>query len=177
MDIFLYLCIGLAVGLVSGLLGIGGGVLMLPLLIWIFRLSPATASGTTLAVLVVPVVLPAALEYWSHGHIDFKAALWIAVAFGVGGYAGAALRSQELLPESALRLGFGIIMLYIALNLIVESDSEAAKAAAGLTATVGALAAFWGLRVLGRRALARPRLQEEIQRMEKEGHGDPDYYI
>ena len=177
MDIFLYLCIGLAVGLVSGLLGIGGGVLMLPLLIWFCRLSPATASGTTLAVLVVPVVLPAALEYWSHGHIDFKAALWIALAFGVGGYAGATLRSQELLPESALRLGFGLVMMYVAFNLIVVSDSEAANAAAGVTAMTVALAVYWVLRMVGRRALARPKLQEEIQRMEKEGHGDPDYYI
>ena len=80
MDILRYLAIGLAVGTVSGALGIGGGVLMLPALWWLCEMPPTKAAGTTLAVLVVPVVLPAAWEYYDKGHIDVRAALWIAVA-------------------------------------------------------------------------------------------------
>src|SRR5260370_1267920 len=117
MEIFVYLGIGLTVGLVSGTLGIGGGVLMLPALVLLCGFSPAQAAGTTLAVLVVPVVLPAALEYGSRGHINVQAALWIAMAFAVGGYGGAVLRNQEVLPEATIRLCFGLLMMYIAFDL------------------------------------------------------------
>jgi hypothetical protein len=177
MDIVLYLSIGLVVGVVSGTLGIGGGVLMLPALWWLCQFPPSRAAGTTLAVLVVPVVLPAAYEYYGKGHIDLKATLWIALAFAVGGYGGAVLRNRHVLPEEVLRLAFGLIMIYIAFSVILSADPDAAKAAAGIGATVVAWLAFLTLRSLGRRALARPKLQEQIQRMDEQGHGNPDYYI
>jgi uncharacterized membrane protein YfcA len=176
MDILLYVSIGLAVGVISGTLGIGGGVLMLPALVWI-GLMPSKAAGTTLAVLVVPVVLPAAWEYYNKGNVDLKAAAWIAIAFAIGGYGGAVLRHQHVLPEGFLRLSFGLIMVYIAFTLITASDSEVAKAAAGLTATLAAWLAYFGLRVLGRRALTRPNLHEQIRRMDEQDRGDADYYI
>src|SRR5262249_25401699 len=176
-DICLYLGIGLVVGLVSGALGIGGGVLMLPALIWLCDLSPAKAAGTTLAVLVVPVVLPAAWDYYARGNVDVKAAVFIALAFAAGGYGGAALRNRHLIPEEVFRLGLGLIMMYIAFNLIVTSDSEATKAAGGITAAGLAWLAYLGLHVLGRRALERPRLQDQIRRMDEQGYGGPDYHI
>src|SRR5438094_9377817 len=157
MDILLFLGIGLVVGVLSGTLGIGGGVLMLPALIWLCGLPPSRAAGTTLAVLVVPVVLPAAYAYFEKDNIDFRAAMWIALAFGFGGYGGALLRNYEVLPEELLRLAFGLIMIYIACNVILSSDAHAAKAAAGLTATVLAWLAYVALRTLGRRMLARPK--------------------
>jgi uncharacterized membrane protein YfcA len=177
MDIVLYLSIGLVVGVVSGTLGIGGGVLMLPALWWLCNFPANRAAGTTLAVLVVPVVLPAAYEYYVKGNVDWKAALWIALAFAVGGYGGAVLRHRHVLPEEVLRLAFGLIMIYIAFSVILSADPDAAKAAAGIAATGLAWVGFVGLRMLGRRALARPKLQEQIQRMDQQGHGNPDYYI
>jgi uncharacterized membrane protein YfcA len=177
MDIVQYLGIGLVVGVVSGTLGIGGGVLMLPALWWICNLPPSRAAGTTLAVLVVPVVLPAAYEYYTRGNVDWKAALWIALAFAVGGYVGAILRNRHMLPEEVLRLSFGLIMIYIAFNVILSADPTVAKAAAGLAATGMAWLAFLGLRLLGRRALTRPNLQEQIQRLDEQGQGNQDYYI
>src|SRR5205823_1673792 len=127
--------------------------------------------------LVVPVVLPAAWEYWSRDHIDVRAALWIAAAFAVGGFGGAWLRNLDVLPDSVLRLCFGLIMMYVAFHLIVVSDSEAARAAAGLTAVVLAWLGYLGLRALGRRTPQRPQLQEQIQKMGEQGHGGPDYHI
>jgi uncharacterized membrane protein YfcA len=177
MDIVQYLSIGLVVGVVSGTLGIGGGVLMLPALWWICNLPPSRAAGTTLAVLVVPVVLPAAYEYYLKGNVDWKAALWIALAFAVGGYGGAILRNRNMLPDELLRLVFGLLMIYIAFSVMLSAHPEAAKAAAGIVATALAWLAYLGLRGLGRRALARPKLLEQIQRMDQEGHGNPDYYI
>jgi uncharacterized protein len=177
MEIIQYLSIGFLVGVVSGTLGIGGGVLMLPALWWICSLPPSRAAGTTLAVLVVPVVLPAAYEYYSKGNVDWKAALWIALAFAVGGYGGAVLRNRHLLPEELLRLTFGLIMIYIAFSVILSADSDAAKAAVGLVATGIAWMAFLWLRALGRRAVARPKLLEQVRRMDEQGAGNPEYHI
>src|SRR4051794_4288466 len=106
MSIILYLGIGLTVGTVSGALGIGGGVLLVPALVWLGDLDPRTAAGTTLAVLVVPVVLPAAWEYYARGYLDVKAAVWIAVAFAVGSFIGARLVVRGYLPGAELRLAF-----------------------------------------------------------------------
>jgi uncharacterized membrane protein YfcA len=177
MDILLYLGIGLAVGMLSGAVGIGGGVLMLPALMWICGQDHRLAAGTTLAVLVVPVVLPATYEYWANGYVDVKAALWIALAFAMGGYLGAVLRNHNALPEEMVRLALGLFMMYIAINLVISSNSMATKAAAGVTAMVLAwLACLW-LRGIGKRSLAKPKLQDLIRRMDEKGHGDPDYYI
>jgi uncharacterized protein len=177
MEILRYIAIGLAVGLVSGLLGIGGGVLLVPGLMWICGLTFTEAAGTTLAVLVVPVVLPAAWEYYARGYVDLKAAIFIALAFALGGYIGAWLRHEQALPEGFLRLCLGLIMVYIAANMIVLSNSEAANAAAGVMATVAAWLTYLWLRVLGKRVLARPKLTDNILRAAEQRRGEPDYHI
>jgi uncharacterized membrane protein YfcA len=177
MEILILLAIGLVVGVVSGSLGIGGGVLMLPALVWLCGMKPIQAAGTTLGVLVVPVVLPAALDYYKHGHIDMRAAMWVAVAFAIGGYAGSQLRTNALLPEELLRFCLGLVMMYIAWQLIISSDVLAARAATGLTATLLAWLAYRMLHALGKRALSRPSLEAAIQRVDEERRGDPDYHI
>jgi hypothetical protein len=68
-------------------------------------------------------------------------------------------------------------MIYIALQMIILSDNEAAKAAAGVAATAAAWLAYWWLRRLGRRIPPRPRLEEQIQRIQDEGRSTSDYYI
>jgi uncharacterized protein len=177
MDIIRYITIGLVVGLVSGALGIGGGVVLVPALMWICGLSFGQAAGTTLAVLVVPVVLPAAWEYYARGYVDVRAAVCIAIAFAFGGYAGAWLHHEKILPEGTLRLGFGVVMVYIAFSMIVVSDSAAANAALGLSATLAAWLAFLWLRLVGKKALAPLTLQEQILRTEEKNRGEPDYHI
>jgi len=177
MDILQFLAIGLVIGVISGALGIGGGVLMLPALIWICKLPPSRAAGTTLAVLVVPVVLPAAWAYYQNKNVDFRAAAFIAVAFACGGFGGAWLHNANILPEEWLRLFFGLIMIYIALNMILMSDPETAKAAGGLSATIVAWLLYWRLRVLGKRALVTPKLEQQIRRMDEEGHTGTEYHI
>jgi uncharacterized membrane protein YfcA len=177
MSIILCLGIGLAIGMVSGALGIGGGVLLVPALIWLGNLDPRTAAGTTLAVLVVPVVLPAAWEYYANGYLHVKAAAWIAVAFAVGGFIGARLAVQHYLPESELRLVFGLMMIYIAVRFLMASSSEAARALVGLLAVTVAWVAYLGLRALGRRHRQRPDLGEQIRLTQQQGLGDPEYHI
>ncbi len=177
MQVILYLGIGLTIGTVSGALGIGGGVLLVPALIWLCGLEPRVAAGTSLAIFVLPVFLPAAWKFHSGRYLDLPAALWIAAAFGVGGYVGASLRVSHVLPEDGLRLVFGLLMIYVAVRFIVNADSETANAAAGLIAVALAWTGYLGLRLLGRRHLRRPDLGEKIRLMEEQGRGDPEYHI
>src|SRR4051794_12482442 len=121
MQILLYLGIGLTIGTVSGALGIGGGVLLVPALIWICGLEPRTAAGTSLAVFVLPVFLPAAWKFHSGRYLALTVALWIAVAFTVGGFVGATLRVHHVLPEQALRIAFGLLMIYVAVRFLVNA--------------------------------------------------------
>lgn len=178
MDILLLIVIGLTVGSVSGALGIGGGVLLVPALIWLCGFDVKKATGTSLAILVPPIGLPAAFRAFRAEQVDLVAAMWVAGAFMLGAYLGRIF--IEWLPETAtpsLRLLFGLLMVYVAMRFMLASDSEAANAAAGIGAAVLAWIAFMLLRGLGRRHLAPPELGAEIRRMRQEGRVDPDYYI
>jgi uncharacterized membrane protein YfcA len=176
MRILFFLLIGLGVGGVSGLLGIGGGVLLLPLLVWLYGPEhQARAAGTTLAVLVVPVVLPALWRYYAQNMItaeDLKAAACIAAAFAVGGYVGAS--AVPAVPLAALRFGFGLMLMYVAARFILASDSEAANVAFALAAVAATWVGYHGLRLLGRRHPPRPDLDEATREL---GRGWSDYSI
>src|SRR6267154_2693149 len=74
----IYLAIGLAAGLLSGLFGIGGGILIVPALLLVGRMQPATATGTSLGALLLPVGALGAWQYYKHGHVDVKASMLIA---------------------------------------------------------------------------------------------------
>ena len=177
-QIVMYLAIGLGIGLVSGTMGIGGGVLLVPalMLLWGGDASHFNkARGTSLAVLVMPVVFPGALRYFKDNHVDVTAAVCVAVAFAVGGYAGAAIVHK--IPAEALRMGFGFVMLFIAVRFIISTDKEAASAAAGIVAAVLATIFYFAMRALGRRHHARPSLHQKIQELAAEEPGGPDYYI
>jgi len=114
--ILLYLLLGLLVGALSGLIGIGGGVVIVPVLIFGFGLSQHEAQGTTLAMLVPPVGLLAAWTYYKQGYVNFQIAALLCVGFFVGGLLGAKLAT--VLPNVLLEKVFGIAMLAIALKMI-----------------------------------------------------------
>jgi uncharacterized membrane protein YfcA len=167
--------IGFTIGSASGAMGIGGGVLLVPALIWLCGFTPARAAGTSLAVLVPPIGLPAAVKYYTEGRMDLSAAFWIASAFALGAYLGASV--VERLPEEFLRLTFGAVMMFIAIRFLLDSSAEAAKAAGGLTAFVLAWLIYVAMRALGRRHLSAPDLGEHIRAKELQGWGTPEYHI
>src|SRR5262245_38732912 len=130
MVVLLYLAIGLVIGTASGMLGIGGGVLLVPALLWIVEQSEhrqQKAAGITLAILSVPVTLPGVWQYFRQGYItldDLKVAAWIAGAFAVGTYLGGWVQHllvQQFGSVTFLRLLFGLLLLYVALRFIVRS--------------------------------------------------------
>jgi uncharacterized membrane protein YfcA len=110
--------IGLVAGMLSGLVGIGGGLLMVPALVWLLSYSQHQAQGTSLAVLMLPVVFLAARDYYKAGHIDPKVVGVIAAAFVVGGYFGG--KWALALPADQLRKVFGVILLLASIKLLLN---------------------------------------------------------
>jgi uncharacterized membrane protein YfcA len=116
MQTLLALVVGLAGGGFGGLVGLGGGFVMVPLLIYLFRMEQHAAQGTSLAVLVLPVVLPSALQYWRAGHVNATVALWAALGFLLGGWIGGSLAQR--LGGRALRRLFAVCLLVVAVDLL-----------------------------------------------------------
>jgi uncharacterized membrane protein YfcA len=117
--IILMLLIGLFAGIVSGVFGIGGGIIIVPALIYLAKFSQHAAIGTSLAILLPPVGLWAVLEYYRHGNVDFKAALIVALAFMAGGWIGAHLANH--ISGHLLKLMFGIFVVGIGGYLIFDA--------------------------------------------------------
>lgn len=116
---FLMLLIGLFSGIVSGVFGIGGGIVIVPALIYLAKFSQHAAIGTSLAILLPPVGIWAVLEYYRHGNVDFKAALIVAIAFMAGGWIGAHLANH--ISGHLLKLMFGIFVVGIGSYLIFDA--------------------------------------------------------
>ena len=118
LNLFLCIVIGLFAGLASGLIGIGGGIVVVPALIYIFGFSQHAAQGTTLAMLVPPIGLLAAWTYYKQGHVNLPVAGLICLGFILGGYFGAKLAIS--FPEVILRKIFGVGLLAIAGYMIIK---------------------------------------------------------
>lgn len=110
------LILGLIAGVMSGLLGIGGAVLMIPALVIGFGLSQHTAQGTTLAMMLPPVTLLAVMQYHKNGNIDWRVASLLCLSFFIGGLFGAKL-ANNIHPILLKRI-FGIALLLISLKMI-----------------------------------------------------------
>lgn len=111
-----YIIIGLAAGIAAGFFGIGGGILVVPGLIYWAGFNQHRATGTSLAVLLPPIGIAAAIEYYRNGNVDVRAAIFIAIAMMVGGGVGAYLANR--LPGPWLRLGFGVFVVFLGIYLV-----------------------------------------------------------
>ena len=112
----LLVIIGLLAGVLSGLFGIGGGVVIVPALIYVAGFRQHMATGTSLAVLLPPIGIAAAYEYHRHGNVNIRAAAIIAAAVLVGGWLGAAVANRMAGPH--LRLAFGVFVVGLGIYLI-----------------------------------------------------------
>ena len=117
LESFLLFIIGIFSGLVSGLIGIGGGLIIVPILIFLFDFSQHQAQGTTLAMLIPPIGFLAALSYYKHGYVDVKVAALLALGFIVGTLPGAKL--AFLINDSTLRKIFGAGLLLTSIKMLL----------------------------------------------------------
>jgi len=115
---YLYILLGILVGTLSGIVGIGGGIMIIPALVYFFHMSQHKAQGTSLAALLAPIGALAFWEYYKAGNVDLKAGLLIALGFLVGGYFGG-LWAQHL-PEVVLRRVFGTLLAIIGIQLLLS---------------------------------------------------------
>lgn len=116
--ILILVVIGLLAGILSGFVGVGGGIIIVPALVFMLGLTQHQAQGTSLFVLSFPVVILATLNYWKTGNVNWKFGLIIALTFVVGGYIGSKL-SLKMSP-GLVKFLFGIIMAYVSFRLIVS---------------------------------------------------------
>jgi uncharacterized membrane protein YfcA len=112
----LYLLLGLVAGALSGLIGIGGGVIIVPALVFLFGFSQHQAQGTTLALLIPPIGILAAWMYYQQGYVDVKIAALICLGFFFGSFLGAKVATG--LSNIVLERIFGVALLLIALKMI-----------------------------------------------------------
>ncbi len=114
--IILLILIGLIAGVLSGIMGVGGGVVMIPLMIFLLGFNQYQAQGTSLAVLAVPVTFLAAYNYYDNGYVNWKYAAVIAVFFVVGGFLGSKVAVS--IDQKTLRRIFGAILLVISVRML-----------------------------------------------------------
>lgn len=117
-DVFILIAVGILAGFVAGGLGVGGGIIIVPALIFIFGFTQHHAQGTSLAVLLFPIGILAVWNYYKNGYVNFKFVFILVLAFVIGSYFGSLLSVH--LPAKILKKTFGVLMLIAGIKMILE---------------------------------------------------------
>jgi uncharacterized protein len=121
--------IGLFAGILSGLVGVGGGIIVVPALVLVLNFSQHEAQGTSLGLLLLPVGILAVLNYYNKGYIDIKVVAIMGIAFVLGGWLGSKLALQ--LSQDVVRKIFAVVLFYAAFKML-NWDAAIVKWARGL---------------------------------------------
>jgi uncharacterized membrane protein YfcA len=171
-----FLLLGSAIGLVSGMLGIGGGILVIPALVFLFGFSHKQAVGTSLGMMLPPIGTFAFLQYYRADQVRLLPAILLGLAFMAGAWGGAVLVTSGKVPDRALRIGFALFMIYVAGNMIFRSE----RRVWAVSQTLVLMAAF-GLAHLLFRAIGkrwdRELAADEAYRRRVRASLAPDYEI
>lgn len=114
--LLILLAIGVVTGVMAGMLGIGGAIIMIPALVFILGLTQQTAQGTSLAVMLPPIGIFAAYNYYKAGQVNIKFAIILAAAFIVGSYFGSKLALN--IPQAALKKIFAVLLILVAVRML-----------------------------------------------------------
>lgn len=114
--VLILLAIGMAAGMLSGLVGVGGGIIVVPALIFFLGFTQHEAQGTSLGLLLLPVGILAVINYYNKGFIDIKVVIIMSIAFVIGSWFGSKLALS--LPQETVKKVFAIFLLYTALKML-----------------------------------------------------------
>jgi uncharacterized protein len=114
--LILLIIIGLFAGVFSGIVGLGGGLIIIPALIYLLHMDQYAAQGTSLAMMLPPIGLMAAFNYYKAGALNIKYAMILAAAFFIGGYFGS--RFALSIPADALRKIFAFALILVAVRML-----------------------------------------------------------
>src|SRR5688500_266237 len=129
---------GIVVGVFSGVMGLGGGSVMIPVMVLAYGLSQPAAHGTSLAVMIPPVALPAVIEYYRNGNVNVRMAIWMALGVLLGSFFGALIANR--INPGQLKLVFGFLLIYVA-GYTIFKDANLART----TLLAGALVVVAGV--------------------------------
>ncbi len=127
MLILTVICMGLAAGVLVGLLGIGGGVVLVPAMVYFLHYDQHLAQGTSLFILLPPIGLGALRQYWQTGNVDLRAGLYCVIGFVFGGWIGGRLAVP--MPSWELKAIFGVFMMLSAFLLWRKKSSSSSQSA------------------------------------------------
>lgn len=117
-EIIILVIVGFIAGIAGGTLGLGGGIIIVPALIFILGFTQHQAQGTSLAVLLFPVGILGVINYNKNGYVNFKFAIILIIAFVLGSYLGSIISIN--LPAKTLKKIFGVFLLLISLKMIID---------------------------------------------------------
>ncbi len=110
------LAVGLAAGVLSGLVGIGGGIIIVPVLVYFLGFSQHQAQGTTLFMFLMPIGILGVMNYHKQGYVDYKTALIIATTFVIGSYFGSKLAIS--IDQKTIKKVFGAIIIILGAKML-----------------------------------------------------------
>ena len=116
--IVIIILIGLAAGILGGMVGIGGGIVIVPALVYFLSFSQHQAQGNSLALMLFPVGILGVVNYYRSGYVDFRYAGLLAIGFVVGSYLGS--RFSLSLPQLTVKKVFAVVMLLVALKMLSD---------------------------------------------------------
>lgn len=114
--VLLLIIIGLAAGILSGLVGVGGGIIMVPALVLVLGFTQKQAQGTSLGIMLLPVGILAVLQYYKQGYLDFRTVFIIAGAFVVGGFFGSKIALN--ISDEKMKKVFGVVLLLVSMKML-----------------------------------------------------------
>lgn len=123
--IIILILIGIFAGAISGFIGVGGGVIIVPALVYFLSVSQHTAQGTSLLLMLPPIGILAVMNYYKAGQIDWTYGIIIASTFIIGAYFGSKISLK--LNANTVKLVFGIFMLYVSISMIYKSLKSGLK--------------------------------------------------
>lgn len=115
--VLILLIIGIAAGVLSGLVGVGGGIVIVPALVFFLGFSQKTAQGTSIGILLLPVGILGVLQFYKAGYVDMKSVWLVSLGFLAGGYFGSKIALS--LPQDTLKKIFAIILLMVAFKILL----------------------------------------------------------